>query len=86
MVQTTPAEGRLLMQLQELKDSMAAMANENARLRVERDIARAQMRSLLPSATPEQEAEFKKQLETEPLQDGEVVLKRIIGMLERSHG
>ena len=86
MVQTTPQEHKLLTQIQELKDSMMAMASENAKLRVERDIARAQMRSLLPSATPEQEEEFRQQLEAGGLIDSEDVIHGVIAILENCDG
>lgn len=55
-------EIRLLAQVQELKDKLAALADENARLRAERDTAVAQLDSLLPVATPEEEEEMRRAL------------------------
>lgn len=54
---------QLLVQIDELKQRLEVLARENAALRVERDIAWSQVRALLPKATPEQEEEFRKQLQ-----------------------
>jgi len=58
----TPEEMRLNDQLRELKERLHDLAHENAELRVQRDIARAQVYSLLPKATPEQEEELRQQM------------------------
>jgi regulator of replication initiation timing len=53
----------LIAYIDELKQRLNALAQENAALRVERDIACARVAALLPKATPEQEAEFLKLIE-----------------------
>ena len=50
---------QLIQQVSRLKENLDALAHENAGLRVERDIAWAKVHSLLPQATPEQEAEMR---------------------------
>jgi regulator of replication initiation timing len=57
-------EIRLLAQIQELKDKVTALADENARLRAERDTAVAHLDSLLPVATPEEEEEMRRLMAT----------------------
>lgn len=76
-----PDPYKLLMQLQELKERLIALAHENAQLRIERDIAEARVASLLPKGTPEQEEEWR-QLMAGPLHSFEEVLAevdRIVG-------
>ena len=77
MTTITEAEIRLQLQLQEMKTSLNNLANENARLRVERDIARSQIKSLLPRATPEEEEEFRQQLEEATWTPFEDIMKEI---------
>jgi regulator of replication initiation timing len=55
---------QLLQQVSVLKTSLSDLARENAGLRVQRDVALAKMRSLLPQATPEQEAEMQQIMAT----------------------
>ena len=50
---THPDPYKLWIQLDTLKEKLWALARENAELRADRDIALAQVDSLLPKATPE---------------------------------
>jgi regulator of replication initiation timing len=73
----------LIAYIEELKERLKELAQENAELRVERDIARARVAALLPKATPEQEAEFLKLIEA--AKAGEATdLQSIIVELERN--
>jgi hypothetical protein len=81
----SPEELRLAVQVQELKARLTELAHENAELRVQRDVARAQVRSLLPQATPEQEEELRKQLAGEWFDFSEVVAE-ITADLRGGHG
>jgi hypothetical protein len=85
MDQPTREEVRLGLQLDELKTRMAELARENAELRVQRDVALAQVRSLIPKATPEQEEEFRQQLQGEWLDFSEVV-EQLTTELRDGHG
>ncbi|MEO2088368.1 MAG: hypothetical protein ABGY75_02590 [Gemmataceae bacterium] len=69
----------------DLKKRIEEQAKQIARLQYERDVAREQMRKLLPKATPEQEAEWAQAM-AEPRLDGEEVFARIIAELEAADG
>jgi len=56
------AELDLLVKIDLLKGQLQALAAENATLRYQRDVARADVRALAPKATQEEEAEFRRQL------------------------
>lgn len=59
--------------IDDLKKRIEELRRENARLQHERDIARSDVQKLLPRATPEQEEEFRQQLQG-PLYDfGEII-------------
>jgi regulator of replication initiation timing len=51
-------ENTLIATIDELKNKLKSLAEENATLRYERDLARAQAFALLPTATEEEEKEF----------------------------
>jgi regulator of replication initiation timing len=57
-------ELELLVKIDALKGQLRALTEENATLRYERDLARADARALIPKATPEEEAEFRQQADT----------------------
>jgi hypothetical protein len=69
----------------DLKKRIEEQAKQIARLQYERDVAREQMRKLLPKATPEQEEEWTRAM-AEPRLDGEEVFARIIAELEAADG
>lgn len=52
------------VQIETLKGQVRALAEENAKLRVERDFARAEVAARLPYASAEQEAEMRRAFET----------------------
>jgi hypothetical protein len=78
MNKPTPAEMRLIVELDELKQRMATLARENATLRVQRDAAMAKVMSLLPIATPEEEEEMRQLMATAVPLD----LEKLIAELE----
>ena len=73
-------------ELAELKRQLASLAEENARLRAERDEFESQVYKLLPKASPEEEAAFRHELEHGQWHDGELVLRRLITELEGADG
>lgn len=75
-------EYRLLVKIDELKRQLRALAEENAALRYERDVARADVRALLPQATPEEEEEMRRLMAT-AVPGG---LERLITELEAEGG
>ncbi|QEL21030.1 hypothetical protein PX52LOC_08159 [Limnoglobus roseus] len=72
----------MAVMIDELKQQLKVLAHENAELRYERDLAKAQAVALLPLATPEQEAELLRIRET-GVPDG---LAKLIAELEAEHG
>ncbi len=76
----------LASELAELKRQVTSLTEENARLRDERDTFEMQLNKLLPKASPEEEAAFRKELEQGRWQDGEAVLNRLIAELEGADG
>lgn len=64
---------RLLLQIAELRDRVIALAQENATLRAERDIALARANAWAPRATPEQEEEMRKQMGGPQIEMGELI-------------
>lgn len=77
---------QLLTQIEELKRRLADLAHENADLRVERDVAWAKVHALLPKATPEQEEEFRRQLDGEEWKDFSGVVEDVIADLRAGNG
>jgi Spy/CpxP family protein refolding chaperone len=71
--------------IDDLKKKIEEQAKRIARLEYERDVAREQMRKLLPKATPEQEAQLRRDLEG-PILNGEEVFAKIIAELEAADG
>ena len=71
--------------IDDLKKQIEEQAKQIARLQYERDVARAQMRKLLPKATPEQEAEWAKAM-AGPRLNGEEVFAKIVAELEAADG
>lgn len=75
-------EAALVVMVDELKQQLKTLVQENAALRYERDVAKAQVQALLPVATPEQEAEFQRVLKT-GVPGG---LSKLIAELEANNG
>jgi len=67
-------------------DELARMNREFETLRRERDTFERQLHSVLPAATPEQEEEFRKQLEEGVWVDGERVLESLAAELRSGDG
>jgi hypothetical protein len=71
--------------IDDLKKRIEEQAKQIARLEYERDVAREQMRKLLPKATPEQDEEWRQAL-AGPRLNGEEVFAKIIAELEAADG
>jgi regulator of replication initiation timing len=69
-----------------LKAQLKALAEENATLRYERDLARAELSGQRPEATPEQESEFRRQIDGGSWLDFEEVVASLSAELRGGHG
>lgn len=76
------SEATMAVMIDELKQQLKVLAQENAALRYERDWAKAQALALLPTATPEQEADLLR-IRATGVPDG---LAKLIAEVEAEHG
>ena len=60
----TEQEARQMLKAEELQRQLESMSRENAALRSQRDIARADLKLYAPRGTPEEEAEALRLLES----------------------
>ena len=60
----TDQEARLILKVDELQNQLEILGRENAALRYQRDLARADVKMFAPRATPEEEAHAKKLFES----------------------